>query len=62
MTSLAGRLPVYNHDEDGLQGIGVDPGFAGNGWIYLYYAPPLDTPEGTRRTTAPARTSPASTG
>lgn len=29
-----------------MQGIGVDPGFAGNGWIYLYYAPPLDTPEG----------------
>ncbi|MFG2055555.1 ThuA domain-containing protein [Micromonospora sp. NPDC048930] len=46
VTSLAGRVPVYNHDEDGLQGIGVDPGFATNGWIYLYYAPPLNTPEG----------------
>ncbi|SDZ24525.1 Glucose/arabinose dehydrogenase, beta-propeller fold [Micromonospora pattaloongensis] len=45
-TTLAGRIPVYNHDEDGLQGVGVDPGFAGNGWIYLYYAPPLSTPEG----------------
>ncbi|GAA3359689.1 PQQ-dependent sugar dehydrogenase [Saccharopolyspora gregorii] len=45
-TTLAAHLPVYNHDEDGLQGVAVDPGFAENRWVYLYYAPPLDTPEG----------------
>ena len=45
-TSLAGTLSVYNHDEDGLQGIAVDPDFATNKWVYLYYAPPLDTPAG----------------
>jgi glucose/arabinose dehydrogenase len=41
-----GQAPVYSHDEEGLQGVGVDPGFADNRFIYLYYAPPLDTPGG----------------
>jgi cytochrome c len=45
-TKLAGQIPVYNHDEDGLQGVAVDPNFAENRWVYLYYAPPLDTPPG----------------
>ncbi|MFD9438540.1 PQQ-dependent sugar dehydrogenase [Streptomyces sp. NPDC060006] len=45
-TSLAGKLAVYSHDEEGLQGVGIDPGFADNRFIYLYYAPPLDTPAG----------------
>ncbi|MET7652623.1 carbohydrate-binding protein [Streptomyces sp. NPDC005486] len=45
-TRLAGKLDVYSHDEEGLQGIGVDPEFAANRFIYLYYAPPLDTPAG----------------
>ncbi|MFI6010858.1 PQQ-dependent sugar dehydrogenase [Streptomyces sp. NPDC051243] len=45
-TKLAGKLAVYSHDEEGLQGVGVDPGFAENRFIYLYYAPPLDTPAG----------------
>jgi glucose/arabinose dehydrogenase/PKD repeat protein len=45
-TRLAGKLDVYSHDEEGLQGIGVDPGFADNRFIYLYYAPPLNTPSG----------------
>ncbi|MCT9083385.1 PQQ-dependent sugar dehydrogenase [Streptomyces fulvoviolaceus] len=45
-TRLAGKLDVYSHDEEGLQGIGVDPDFTTNRFIYLYYAPPLDTPEG----------------
>ncbi|MER6912050.1 ThuA domain-containing protein [Streptomyces sp. NPDC000594] len=45
-TRVVGKVPVYTHDEEGLQGIGLDPGFAGNRWIYLYYAPPLDTPSG----------------
>ncbi|MGY6021486.1 PQQ-dependent sugar dehydrogenase [Streptomyces spinosirectus] len=45
-TRLIGKLDVYSHDEEGLQGVGVDPDFAGNRAIYLYYAPPLDTPAG----------------
>ena len=46
VTNVIGTLPVYTHDEEGLQGVGVDPGFAGNRFIYLYYAPPLSTPGG----------------
>ncbi|RVU28794.1 carbohydrate-binding protein [Streptomyces antnestii] len=45
-TKVAGKLDVYSHDEEGLQGVGVDPKFADNHYIYLYYAPPLDTPAG----------------
>ncbi|AXK36996.1 PKD domain-containing protein [Streptomyces armeniacus] len=45
-TSVAGRIPVYSHDEEGLQGVGIDPGFSENRFVYLYYAPPLDTPAG----------------
>ncbi|MEV0171423.1 PQQ-dependent sugar dehydrogenase [Streptomyces sp. NPDC050803] len=45
-TRLAGKLDVYSHDEEGLQGIGVDPDFTTNRFIYLYYAPPLNTPAG----------------
>ncbi|MEU6321345.1 PQQ-dependent sugar dehydrogenase [Streptomyces sp. NPDC047009] len=45
-TKLAGKLDVYSHDEEGLQGVGIDPGFAANRFIYLYYAPPLNTPPG----------------
>lgn len=44
--TLAASLDVYSHDEEGLQSIALDPGFDGrkNRWVYLYYAPPLDTP------------------
>ncbi|MER7729129.1 lectin [Streptomyces sp. NPDC096323] len=45
-TKVAGKLDVYSHDEEGLQGIGADPGFATNRFIYLYYAPKTDTPGG----------------
>ncbi|MCX4515191.1 PQQ-dependent sugar dehydrogenase [Streptomyces sp. NBC_01619] len=45
-TTVIGTLPVYSHDEEGLQGVGVDPGFATNRAVYLYYAPPLSTPAG----------------
>ncbi|AGZ44101.1 ricin b lectin [Actinoplanes friuliensis DSM 7358] len=46
VTNTIGTLAVYTHDEEGLQGVGVDPGFAGNRYIYLFYAPPLSTPGG----------------
>ncbi len=45
-TRVVGTIPVYSHDEEGLQGIGIDPGFSENRQIYLYYAPPMDTPAG----------------
>ncbi len=45
-TEVAADIPVYSHDEDGLQAITIDPGFASNHWVYVYYAPPLDTPPG----------------
>src|SRR5688572_17113684 len=37
-------IPVYQHDEEGLQGMAIDPRFGENGWVYIYYSPPLDTP------------------
>jgi PKD repeat protein/glucose/arabinose dehydrogenase/type 1 glutamine amidotransferase len=37
-------IPVYTHDEDGLQTLAIDPDFTKNKWVYVYYAPPLDTP------------------
>ncbi|SNY24795.1 PQQ-dependent sugar dehydrogenase [Paractinoplanes atraurantiacus] len=46
VTSVIATLPVYTHDEEGLQGVGVDPGFSSNRFIYLFYAPPLSTPSG----------------
>ncbi|WP_415953557.1 ThuA domain-containing protein [Streptomyces sp. KLOTTS4A1] len=46
VTKIVGKLDVYSHDEEGLQGVAADPDFADNRAIYLYYAPPLDTPAG----------------
>ncbi|MEN3614394.1 ThuA domain-containing protein [Plantactinospora sp. ZYX-F-223] len=54
-TKVAGRLAVYTSDEEGLQGIKADPNFATNRWVYLFYAPPLNTPGGG----APATGTPA---
>ncbi|MEU6533634.1 PQQ-dependent sugar dehydrogenase, partial [Streptomyces sp. NPDC046928] len=45
-TTVAGRLEVYSHDEEGLQGVAADPGFTSNRFVYLYYAPKLNTPSG----------------
>jgi glucose/arabinose dehydrogenase len=42
--TLAASIPVYTHDEEGLQGIAIDPEFASNGWVYVYYSPPLASP------------------
>ena len=35
---------LYQHDEEGVQGIAIDPGFKKNHWVYLYYSPRLNTP------------------
>src|ERR1700742_1142562 len=45
-TKVAGRLNVYTHDEEGLQGVAADPNFAGNRFVYLYSSPRLSTPDG----------------
>ena len=39
-TSVAATVPVTTSFEDGLLGITLDPGFAANGWVYLYYSRP----------------------
>ncbi|GAA1617807.1 PQQ-dependent sugar dehydrogenase [Actinoplanes couchii] len=41
---LAATIPVYLHDEEGVQGIAVDPDFKTNNWVYVYYSPVLNTP------------------
>ena len=60
-TSVVDTLDVYtgiatgNSQEDGLVGLALDPDFADNDWLYLYYSPadatrpcePPDTPGGT---------------
>ena len=53
-TSVIATIPVYQHDEEGLQGVAADPGFATNRFIYLYYAPPLSTPAGDAPATGTA--------
>jgi glucose/arabinose dehydrogenase len=50
-TSVIANIPVYTHDEEGLQGVAADPNFATNRQIFLYYAPPLSTPGGDAPTT-----------
>jgi cytochrome c len=52
-TSVINTIPVYTHSEDGLYGPAVDHDFASNRWVYLYYAPPLDTPAGNAPVTSP---------
>ena len=39
VTKVVNTVPVYNNSEDGLQTITLDPDFATNQWVYLYYAP-----------------------
>jgi glucose/arabinose dehydrogenase/PKD repeat protein len=38
-TVTAATLPVFTGNEDGLLGLRLDPNFASNGHIFLYYAP-----------------------
>jgi cytochrome c len=45
LSKLAAEVDVYKHDEEGLQGIALDPNFSDNHWVYLYYSPnEFDTP------------------
>jgi cytochrome c len=44
LNTIAANVPVYQHDEEGVQGVAIDPNFSKNKWVYLYYSPVLDTP------------------
>src|SRR5882672_1966371 len=37
--ALAGTIPVFPEMENGFLGFALDPAFANNHWIYLYYSP-----------------------
>ncbi|RKQ84815.1 glucose/sorbosone dehydrogenase [Solirubrobacter pauli] len=64
-TSVPLTQRIYTNSEDGLYGPAVDPNFATNHWVYLYYAPQTVTDvklsDGTVVTqTTPNTTPPAS--
>ena len=40
-TQVSATIPVYTGDEEGLQGVAIDPGFATNRFVFLYYSPVL---------------------
>ena len=44
LNTLAAQFELYQHDEEGLQSVALDPKFKSNKWVYVYYSPPLDTP------------------
>ncbi|MEE6283178.1 ThuA domain-containing protein [Georgenia sp. MJ170] len=50
-TTTAGTLPVTQVQEFGLLGLELDPDFADNGWIYLYYSPEGSTADYVSRFT-----------
>jgi cytochrome c len=39
LTTLAAQLSVFTGGEHGLLGIALDPNFASNGWVYLFWSP-----------------------
>ena len=42
LINIVYKMPVYSKEEDGLMGFAVDPHYADNHWIYLYYSPEGD--------------------
>ena len=40
LLNVVHKLPVHSEEEDGLMGLAIDPNWAQNHWIYLYYSPP----------------------
>ncbi|WP_328584075.1 PQQ-dependent sugar dehydrogenase [Streptomyces sp. NBC_00370] len=54
VTKIANHIEVYQNSEMGLQTVTLDPDFATNKWVYLYYSPPLNTPTGSAPERLPA--------
>ncbi|WP_214110636.1 PQQ-dependent sugar dehydrogenase [Acrocarpospora catenulata] len=61
VTKIVNTIPVYSNSEDGLQTVAIDPDFAENKWVYIYYAPrtmtapyPATTPTGSAPNSLPA--------
>ncbi|MEZ4699101.1 MAG: ThuA domain-containing protein [Rhodothermales bacterium] len=50
-TTMAAYIPVTTKIEDGLLGLALDPNFATNQWLYLYYAPLDEKPNRLSRFT-----------
>lgn len=44
-TELVDKIEVNTTFEDGLMGMALDPNYAQNNWIYLYYSVPGDDPK-----------------
>ncbi len=51
LASTIGNIPVYSGSEDGLLGIALDPNFATNQWIYLFYSAPSPSEQHVSRFT-----------
>ncbi|TWG07142.1 glucose/arabinose dehydrogenase [Streptomyces brevispora] len=54
VTKVINHIDVYQNSEMGLQTVTLDPDFATNKWVYLYYSPPLNTPAGSAPEKLPA--------
>ncbi|WP_232788689.1 PQQ-dependent sugar dehydrogenase [Streptomyces odonnellii] len=54
VTKVVNHIDVYQNSEMGLQTVTLDPDFASNKWVYLYYSPPLNTPAGSAPLQLPA--------
>jgi cytochrome c len=44
-TRVVGRIAVHTKHEDGLVGLALDPNFAENSWLYMYYSPAGEEPK-----------------
>lgn len=44
LLDIVAKLSVYSQNEDGLMGLAIDPNWAQNHWIYLYYSPVGEAP------------------
>lgn len=44
-TKVVHELAVHSGHEDGLLGLAIDPNYASNKWIYLFYSPVGDEPK-----------------
>jgi cytochrome c len=40
LNTVAAKFDVYQHDEEGVQSIAIDPNFKSNHWVYIYHSLP----------------------